>query len=811
MFLIKVDSNAENNINQASGFVDFILDSNKELNGIKIDYKCYGEEDNKANFVINKDNYTVTDNILTFTARENVNNISEVIISNVIYTLAKDANDLQPQEFYFDFKTKAVEVFLIQQPLGHVGYTSSVESLTIKENCVIAPLEPILLKYSNSAKLKSKFILEKEPTFTLSIEFCEEDLPEISNYFCNGSEHTIDGYKVVVDNPQIVEPGKNSTNLYKININFIHYLASRGDPDKSAMDYPLKLVGQSISPQGGSNGNSYVSRRTLGDFAVRAGINYRGKDLRVRIERDTKPTAYTTFRSLLEERKRNGLGFIHFTQDGVELREWKKTRIHFINESDLIDTNITFSPGGHGTEIDGIKLSNELRNIKVNFDFDKDTSEQNQGFSQDWSLENATSVADLYIPAETGESYTLNPSNNVLRSPGNIFDYNTIKKRGTENLRFNGSIIFQRVIETGYRADSSETHLIDVNDGATKITFNNPNPQSFWKANKEYTKDWIYEGNDGYLKQKIATGTQVARVQKETEELEAALLEAELIQNPGDDNIRNRRDSYKFNLNLPILDVEHVTLNNHRSYFSDTKKQALDDFEPKFVKRKFHYRDDKVVRENPNNTEEITLPPIVTGQFFREIVETNITSSTFPQKFETRTIKQNNEGAYFRESNTESNIAYREGKPSIAPRLNTKLDYSNGTINPNFSIYSGQNLYIHSPQLQDVELKIQEGSKKYIDIDNPEDFLEIAKIEQSIINSQNSFSATINIFWRAGIEVGDFAMFRGKFWKIFSKDDDRSFQGNYKVESDRFALGIGRYFEPELILENRLGAESTIS
>ena len=291
-------------------------------------------------------------------------------------------------------------------------------------------------------------------------------------------------------------------------------------------------------------------------------------------------------------------------------------------------------------------------------------------------------------------------------------------KKATKTTYFNGTPTFEQQFEAGYAFASSEVHRIQItSEGNMTITlYSTANPRSYWGIVKQTTSDWVYD-RDGYLEKIKITGRRKARLQQESEQLEAVTLKAQSIRDgrrvngifTPDPSKEAQAEAYEFTEELSINDTTDYTLGKHRDYYDDVVQpdecQEEDFVEPKFVKLMRRLSEDYIIKDNPKNTEEFIYPPIVTGDFKRESEDTVIKSTEFPEKYEVRSRSSTATGEYFKNTRTESNIDYREGKPSTHTRLNLEFDFTNTATNSNYETYRNQNYYLSSPGVSDRDIK----------------------------------------------------------------------------------------------------------
>ena len=744
-----------------------------------------------------------------FTVEPQTENVAYVLQEGNKYVLAVDIDNPQSGEFTFDYETKQVTVYgssLSELKPVLISTTSTSTSKILLSACPPITIDLLGLNLTGSVTISDRF--GGEPSLAISIAACNGERQFILSRLGNGTIHRCFNRSWVVDSISITEVSSKH-DLIAIKVTLNHFLASRGTPSHSPMDKPLKLKARTGS-------NSYAALRSLFDFANLAGVNYRGANITVRTPRSLSVTETTTLRELVTQRAITKGGFVFWGRDGVEIRNWATQATHFISSAAVRTKSITYSYNGHGSVFNGVKLHTEYRNLKVKLDFDEDeSSDRPTGIQQEWTFENCDSLGELYSPVERIGFYLRQPSRDILRNPGINFDVGGFTKSAIFTTRVNGTTTFEEKLEAGYAFSSDEVHDIEITkSGGIVISLDTiADPKNHWRVVRQSITDWIYD-RDGYLERIEIRGTETARLQQESEQLEAVDLVAKARRDTTEDNgitvpdpsLLARARAYQFTEVLPISDTTTYTLDKHRDYYDDVVQpgdECEEDFiEPKFVTAMRRSRSNFFIKENPKNTEDFTYPPVVSGRFLKESMDTSITSATFPEKYEVRSRSSSNEGEYFKNSRVEGKNEYRDGKPGVHTKLNLEFDYTARNNNSNSQRYRNSNYYLTSPQVIDRDIKVTEGSKGYPDIDDPHEVKAIAQTELSITNTLNSCTTQIEIEYREEIEVGDFVMWQGKRWKVLGIETEFRIEPR-RLVCDRYTLSLGLYLTPTLTLENR--------
>jgi hypothetical protein len=816
---------------RTSAFVNLILDSTEDYD-VQIDY--IRNERNISSVVI--DDITTTSNgTVVFSIPNKFDNISEILIGSNVYVLAVDSTSLKPGEFIYDPSTNKVTLFLLpgdrlNSSAVIVRTEDEIDSSKAKiiSDCCDGYFSERLQKWNPNGSLIIQHTFQQEPSFAFTFTACSEQEKSILRELANGTIHEAFGWQWAVSNLQITRQKPRLQKLetdpliYQIDVTVTcqHFYASLGTPSRSPMDKLLKL--QKVSP---SNPSTYLTNRNLADLVKEAGVNYLGRNIQLRTPKSTSSTETTTIRQILEERGVTVGGFIYYSPAGVELKQWalifipgvdqkeRTIKEHIIKNSDVRSPEITYNYNGHGSIVNDVKLHTEYRNVKVSLDFDPDQSDDSDsvGIKELWAFENCESFGEMSSAAERFDWYLKQPSVDILRNPGINFDAGGVVKKATKTIYLNGSPVFQQEWRAGYAFSSDQVHRIRITDqGGIIIELETATfPQSYWQEIYQATSDWRYDDN-GYLTSIDVSGRELARLQQESNKLEAVSLKAQAYANAidiggitvPDPSLMAQAAAYQFTENLPVEDTTLYQLKRHRDYYDDIVKPACgkdpDWVEPKFLSRMWRSQENYFIKENPKNNEFYTYPPILSGRFSRESQEVSILSK---DKYEVRNRKQNSEGEYFKNARAEGNTDYSQGRPPTHTRLEKEID-PDVKKNPNYKKYKDTNYYLDSGAVFGGGTDAEEGSKGYPDLDTPSAVLAAATTELSIINSQNACTTSIDIEWRRGISVGDFAVFQGKRWVILGIEDNRRIE--YKnLKSESFVLKLGLYLDPGLLLTDR--------
>ena len=787
------------------------------------------------NYELRTTNYELNNNTLTFTTEPEAENLTEVYIDGDRYTLG--SLSLEPGEFSFNPDTKDVVVYVrgnvrtgaivayeVRSQESGVRSNSSnlapsAYSLVPTNQICHAGIIPLFSRWNVKENVTINHAFNDHSSLSFSFVTCKSEQNIVRTQLATRTEFTAFNQRWAIASLSITLLGRSSDRMV-VTVSCKDWLAPRGNPSLSLLDKPLKLK------------RGKVNRRTITEFTNEAGVNYRGVNFSIRVPRSTSSNDTTTVRQLLNKYAIAQHCFIFYAKDGVELRRWGETPTHVISTSE-VKGDISLDLRGHGSELDGVQLHTEWRNQKLNLDFDSDATNRKSGVTVRWVFENCRDLEDLYSPKEDFGFYFKQPDPETLRSPSLNFDSGGRVKRATKITELNGTPTFEETWEAGYAFSTADTYEVELtSQGNYYLRLRtNINPETHWKEIKHTITDHIYD-KDGYLIKTITTGTQLARLRQESEKLEAIILTAQALQNSQDiagistpdPSLTAQAEAYQFSETLPINDVTDYSLEKHRDYYPDTIKpgdECDDDFiEPKFVKFKNRLQESYIIGDHPETTEEFILPPIVTGKFFSDRDRTTITSTAFPFKFEQRQSASNIEGEFGKNAIRLGTTTQNLGKPGIHQRLDHEVYQVNPQGARNYERYGSKNYYLHSI-ITNYELSEEasggflrngkshllitnytEGTKSYPDVDNPDEAVAIAETELSIINTQNSLTATISLHYRDDVRVGDRLIFQGKYWIVLGVSDSRTVIKN-GFTSSSFELSIGRLLQPRLRLEDR--------
>lgn len=693
---------------------------------------------------------------------------------NQTYTLGVEG-DLQTGEFFYN----RVSGELTLNPPTDEPIVFQVKNVENKTTTVCNLGMPQFLKDWNvQGNISISRSFQGHPSLSLSFEiYCNQE-QKARNQLCPGTEVFIwDKWRI--NSVSITEnPGRDNL---EVNLDLIGIHSPYGDPSRSPLDRAVKLI----------QGN-YKKYRTVGDFAAIARVRYQGANITIRISRNTSSKDFTTVRKEIEARAITSKGFVYYdSSDRVEIRKWGQQATHSILESEVIG-NISLRFNGVGNN----KLAHELRNTVLNLDFDDDEKSQNTGVIERWEFENADSLTEVYSPVELRNGILFNPSPDVLRAANAGFDNGGKTKTAKKFIEYNGVPLSVEEWVYGYACSSLDTYqVVDLSNDKYKITFKNENPQNYWQEIKHSKTTYTYN-EEGYLTKTQTFGNELARLKQESEELEAINLRLQAIQAGLDTEeaqiFLNQANAYTFVESLPINETTDYSLKALKDYYNDIQSPEETDqnwVEPRFNSKKNRVREDYLIRDNPENTEEITLPPIVVGKWQQESDRISITNTGKPERFNRKTITSNQEGENGKNAISLSTFTQNIGRPSIHTRLERNFDAIDR--NNNYERYKDYKFWL-STDNSGSDYKCEEFSKSYPDIDDPNKARAIAETELSISNSRDTEVLNLTVLWRNDLNIGDAIVFRGGKYILFGSRENLSIEQDY-FTSPGIELTLGRY------------------
>lgn len=682
------------------------------------------------------------------------------------------------------------ETGITQYAFGNESFKPlSANSNVICNHPAIAILEELNADYTDITLSESM----GEPPSLSAINFviCPEDEKRVVDSLKNGTEFAAMGHKWVIE--RVSTSYSPQISKMVVSIQVAHWSASRGEPSVCSLDKPVLI-------------KKYNSVSAIAN-KVRA--KYYGIGFEYKVKRSTGSEDATTLREMIQSRLICKKHIPFYTKDYIESFEWERSPIKAIsideivgNDGDFLETTAI---AGNGRLENGVQLFSEYRNTKIELDREeKEDDPEKAGITTRWAFEGCSSFADMVTDSEFRGNYSVSPSSDVLRNPGVCFDNGGRVKKSIKIIELNGTITFQEDWEWGYAFTTLDVYeVVSNSEGNLKIQFTGGFSSSHWKEVAHSTTNYIYD-SQGYLVKVVKSGYQLARMQQESEKLEAITLLFKAMQSPTqqgsllvpDPSLVNQSNSYKFDKKLPVSEATNYTLHSHASYFKDAIKPSdacdKDFIPPKFVASKVRTVSTQIITKNPKNNEFYTYPDLVTGKFSIDSETTTITNRHYPYQHETRVVSQNSEGAYAKNTIATSSVSQSTGQPSVANRLDKSVR------NPPSSSPRDESRYF----INATEPVTQEGSIGYPDIDDYNDVAAIARVEQSIKNTRNAYTKTFSIMFRNDLNVGDRIVFKNRLWILLAITDSRRIKKDFATSID-LSVTLGLFLNPSLRVSNR--------
>ena len=702
-----------------------------------------------------------------------------------------EGQTLRGDEFTYDKTTGLLSFSTESTTNGNslTYLTTDIAKLRTAYTC--ETISAFLKQYKVEGTITQSESFGGQPTLAVSFQVNCDQQSQVENDLCPGLE------KLVLGNWRIlgVTTRDNNTNKLQVDIRFGSVWAPYNDPSLNPLDEAVGL----------KNGNAKF--RTAAELAGEVGVNLVGPEIKIRIPRNVSSQDFTTLREEIEARAIIENSYVDYNDPtAVRIKQFGQGTIHVINDSDVFDINnnsISTDYSGAGATVNGVKLSNELRNVLLELDFD---TEQQSGQVCRYEFVNCNSIFEATLAARPKGVFDgpgeilFQPDADLLQSNARNYDTGAWFKQWAKIQELDGLPLEIEQHTYCFLYSSIDTYNI-AGTNFDIITFDNTiTPQSFW-VEVSFSKTYFVYDSDGYLVRAYTNGTQAARLRQETEDNEAVTFLAQALQvglDLGDIpnspaaaiSLYNQSQAYVWNQELPITDETNYTLRLLRDFYPDIELPQDDDFvEPKFAERKLRFRRDFFVGENPDSTDTLELAPIivekVTDQEERQIV----TSSDFPERFNRKSQTLNQEGPGGINATRESRLQQVLGRPPIHTRLEVNAQPQDNTSLQNYFLYKDNRYWVTTPNSGST-FEFTEDTISFPDVDDPEVARAATQTLYRILNSQNAQPVTTTIRYRPNIKIGDTVIFRNRKYYIFDKTTVREI--DYLNFNGLINLSLGR-------------------
>ncbi len=691
-----------------------------------------------------------------------------------------------------DLNSNDVVLYFIEDPTPVLrAYTGEQISSLLKSLNIVGSFEIIRR-------------IERHPTLTLQFyEYCDQ-LNSIEAAFCPGLVKAIKGNWRILD-LTIEDAG---TNQLLVTIQATGLWAPYNSPSRNKLDEPVGLK------------KNNLKFRTIGGLAGDVGVPYSGKNIKIRIPRNTSSQEFTTVRRELEERAVIENGFIYYDDPNfVRTLNFGTQTTHIINKSDIYDIQnnpIIRNYVGAGTEINGVKLSDELRNTLLQLNFDE---EQQAGQVCRYEFINADNLFEVFTPAEKKGFALFVPDDQILRDNSRAFDAGGNIKEWLKFTEFNGVPLKIEREQYGYIFSTLDTYNLQGTTSNLNIVFAFENLENLWLRTLYSTSYYVYD-KEGYLIRTYTVGAIRARVRKETEENEAIVLLAQAVQaglNLGDipgspieaQNLYNQALAYSFTEELPINDSTDYALQLFRDFYPDIGLTGTEDpnfIDAKFFDRKIRFRDDIKVIDNPDSNDAITLPPIPLVKTTKEEERVDIVNTDIPNRFNRKNINRATDGASGVDAIAESVLKQNIGRPPIHTRLEVEAQLQDNLGLQNFESFANKRYTLNTPNSGGND-DFVEQTISFPDVDNPTDAKEAAENLYTKLNTLNAQTIQLTIRYRNNIKVGDTAVFDGRKYIITEIFEIR--EVDYLDFNGFLALTMGQFVSVPVQLSEQITSSAS--
>lgn len=733
----------------------------------------------------------------------NTSTIAGIKIGKNSYQAAISKSELKPGQYYLELETRKLLVFPY---LGETGKTAKVEYLKssyppeiVLTNEILEPVPTILKTINPKGEIRIRRSFEDSPN--LEIEYVHVGaLKSEQQKWLNGTIIEFWGMNYVLVNssweilPKLKYPHGS---IARVTLNFQGIHASINSPSRASADLPILLR---------NLGNTGVLRREgieaedryipIANIASAAGIFYAGKSFTIKIDKNSRNEATTTFRQELEENVQRIGGFIYYSNSrAIEARTFGATSRHLLSEAEVIEAK-AINRNGAGYLYENVQLSHEYRNVQLQIDREEEDNKEGQeaeGRVVRWEFENARDFQEV-ISSPKGKE--------ILREPGNAFDVGGYTRKARKFVEFNGSPISEESVTFGFAFSSLDTYAIskDAETDEYKLLYlSNLNPQNFWKEVESTTTNFHYD-DEGYLIGQTTKGKRLARYLQDSENLAAgnAFIDfriAEDNQESADEKARLTKiyKSYQFEYELPIFENTQYILERFIDYYPDTptkKKEDKNFITPRFAKRKIREEDSSTVIENPRSTEDNPLRPIVQIKRFIEYVSTEIVSKS-PEKFRIISYTSAARGEGGKNNLTIASASDNRGRPPVQQRRDRASNLPPKKQNPPPT--KNYNYFLNTPGVKKEAGVIEQSIS--INSNNPEEGRIAAETKIRIQNSQTAQTLALDVRYSPFYSEGDLIDYLGETWVIFSIDIELkldNLDNSPKIYCNRCSLNLGK-------------------
>ncbi len=784
---------------------------------------------------------TITNTTETISLPEFQGNITAIEYNGEILTpIDNGVTTIPPGRFTVDYQQR-IATISFSQPLANLNLASirlyvnsgnQSSSGLIKTNLIPLPYDGFLSQYNFAGEISITRSFQGHPTAELSLIVKPQDINSIREEFTrNNLEIDLEGMRFFVNSIQetIFNPKVFPQGYRGLNISLLGKWGQKTS-DRSPLDRQIRVTGNTggistfYNPQGipiiGAQ-NPFPMRQVsqvgndtilLSRVANLAGVNYRGREIEINLS-PGEEDSILTLREELETRAITINGFIYYSNpEAVEIKTWGATPIHNLLDKEIISEQVNIESRGHGTKINGVRLTEEFRNrlwladnnLNNNVNNIEENTDDFVGSRQViWEFEGGINFAEIRVPFDN-----LVSNNSVLRDVSNCFDNGGQTKKARRNIIINGTVVQSTEFVYGYAFSSDEVHRVSLVNDEIRIGFDTGISRGlFWQLVESHTtrKFW---NQFGYITAEVVSGFRLVRFKQE-QNREAATLQGEILlaasQSDGETQALKQAEQnlYRY-FRSNIRRFTNYDLADLRNFYSDVQVDA-NGIPPIFATQIVTTEDTLEVTPDPTSS---LNPELTTGRRFIDRTLVNITRRESPEKFIVTNYTQSNEGERFRNTLRVSNRTENSGRPSIHNRVNIASAGRNiNGIRQQIGNQTADQYLLNTPDSGTNINTPHEGTITFPGIVDANRGRNIAETLVSIENSLNSQTVTLEITYRDDLQEGDLLNWRGEIWVIIEINQTRSIsRGNIGMTQqplmfqESFKITLGRFLDVSVSL-----------
>ena len=692
--------------------------------------------------------------------------LSTVSVNGQLFTQTSDTAP-SPGQYYFSFDDNRLLLGANYSLAGLSVAWQEIDSLPPVRNQIVA-LPPFFEKYNLSGAFSFSLSFQGHPSGALSLRCTKSELPSVKAAFAVGTEFTMFGIGLKVDNfsHSLTKGGIESS--IEVNLGLQGVWAEAGNTVRNPLDQPI--LEKSLVSE--TTGFKYAFRTAL----RKVGVNLKGVVNPYRyVDKNISDSQTTTGRDLLGDSKALLVhqAYIDWnSKAGPWLRKWNMPR-RWVIDPYLVDLSsntfpvIEINEKGHGAFVGGCKLSHELSNGVLALE-----SKPEEEKTGDTKVCLVQGDRDPENPPQEFIGYAFEAFDyNKLRSPLSCFDNGQLVKKRITRCQINGTDIEVKEETFGFPFTSVDVYESRVNgDGEVSYVFRSLSEVALnteWQLVKLIEYQYTYDPVTGHYQNKKGRGWELTRDLKETEEKEAIVL-ATAIANESDpdaiEQLTRELAGYTVFYKKTITGTEDFSLDDLSNFYEDLKKQdeADDNYIPPLYPREQEIEENSLIRRpDPRSTPEERLPDLVIGEKSRDYKLTQINSIS-PEKFVIWNPTTNQGGTNFEESAGSESYTENNGRPGLQPRLQLSSGFNAGGSDTG-----------RKPKYQISTLGSQTIVSDGETLTYPGAFtlsqgLRAADTEYSILNSQNACTSSFPIgSILLAMRPGDIGYLDNVGWRIF--------------------------------------------